>query len=202
MRWRSRTPISPTNCVSSTSSFAPARRAPNRSTTSACGPVAMTSSRSWRCWCKPPSSAPASRTGLPFTMREPLVEHARAERLVEVKGTSGANAVTCRYSLTDLGRERAQQFLEINQYVGPTPVPLTAYVAQMKLLAANRGYMDRERLKQGFKHLIVDDSMLEKLGPAVNAGKALFLYGPPGNGKTVLAEGMGQSIGGDMYVPH
>ena len=44
--------------------------------------------------------------------------------------------------------------------------------------------------------------MLEKLGPAVNAGKAVFLYGPPGNGKTVLAEGMGASIGGDMYIPH
>jgi hypothetical protein len=144
----------------------------------------------------------AERMRLPFTMLEPLVEHARAERLVEVKGTSGANAVTYRYSLTDLGRERARQFLEINQYVGPTPVPLAAYIAQMKLLAANRGYMDRERLKQGFQNLIVDDQILEKLGPAVNAGKAVFLYGPPGNGKTVLAEGMGQSIGGDMYVPH
>ena len=144
----------------------------------------------------------AERMRLPFTMFEPLVEHARAERLIEVKGANGANAVTYRYSLTDLGRERARQFLEINQYVGPTPVPLTAYVAQMKLLAANRGYMDRERLKQGFQHLIVDDQILEKLGPAVNAGKAVFLYGPPGNGKTVLAEGMGQSIGGDMYVPH
>jgi hypothetical protein len=144
----------------------------------------------------------AERMRLPFTMLEPLIEHARAERLVEVKGSSGANAVTYRYSLTDLGHERARQFLEINQYVGPTPVPLAAYVAQMKLLAANRGYMDRERLKQGFQHLIVDDQILEKLGPAVNAGKAVFLYGPPGNGKTVLAEGMGQSIGGDMYVPH
>src|SRR6185295_10057593 len=104
--------------------------------------------------------------------------------------------------LTDLGRERARQFIEINQYVGPTPVPLAAYVAQMKALAANRGYLDRERLKSGFKHLIVEDTMLEKLGPAINAGKALFLYGPPGNGKTVLAEGMGKSFGGDMYIPH
>jgi hypothetical protein len=147
-------------------------------------------------------SAISERLRLPFTMIEPLIEHARAERLVEVKGTSGANAASYRYSLTDLGRERARQFLEINQYVGPTPVPLAAYVAQMKALAANRGYLDRERLKQGFKHLIVDDAILEKLGPAVNAGKAIFLYGPPGNGKTVLAEGMGQSIGGDMYIPH
>jgi hypothetical protein len=144
----------------------------------------------------------AERMRLPFTMLEPLVEHARAERLIEVRGASGTSAVTYRYTLTDLGRERARQFLEINQYIGPTPVPLTAYVAQMRELAANRGYMDRERLRQSFSHLIVDDHVLEKLGPAVNAGKAVFLYGPPGNGKTVLAEGMGQSIGGDMYIPH
>jgi predicted ATPase with chaperone activity len=139
---------------------------------------------------------------LPFTMLEPLIEHARHERLMEVRGANGSNAASYRYTLTDLGRERAQQFLEINQYVGPTPVPLAAYVAQMKGLAANRGYLDHERLKGGFEHLIVDEVMLEKLGPAVNAGKAVFLYGPPGNGKTVLAEGMGQSIGGDMYIPH
>jgi hypothetical protein len=144
----------------------------------------------------------AERMRLSFTLLEPLVEHARAEQLIEVKGANGSNAVAYRYSLTDLGRERARQFLDINQYVGPTPVPLPAYVAQMKALAASRGYLDRERLKQGFQHLIVDDQILEKLGPAVNAGKAVFLYGPPGNGKTVLAEGMGQSFGGDMYIPH
>jgi hypothetical protein len=144
----------------------------------------------------------AEKMRLPFTMLEPLVEHARAERLMEVRGANGSNAASYRYTLTDLGRERAQQFLQINQYVGPTPVPLVAYVAQMKALAGVRGYVDHERLKTGFQHLIVDDAMLEKLGPAVNAGKAVFLYGPPGNGKTVLAEGMGQSIGGDMYIPH
>jgi hypothetical protein len=82
------------------------------------------------------------------------------------------------------------------------PVPLAAYVAQMKALQASRGFIDRERLRKGFSHLVIGDSMLEKLGPAANANKALFLYGPPGNGKTVIAEGLGRSIGGDMYMPH
>jgi hypothetical protein len=72
----------------------------------------------------------------------------------------------------------------------------------MRALAAARGYIDRERLRGGFTHLIVDDAILEQLGPALNAGKAIFLYGPPGNGKTVLAEGMGRALGGDMYVPY
>ena len=65
-----------------------------------------------------------------------------------------------------------------------------------------RGYIDRDRLRSGFSHLVISDALLEQLGPAVNAGKAVFLYGPPGNGKTVIAEGMGRALGGDMYVPH
>lgn len=144
----------------------------------------------------------AERMCLPFSMLEPLVEHARAERLVEVRGANGSGAVTYRYTLTDLGRDRARQFLDINQYIGPAPVPLASYVAQMRRLAEVRGYIDRDRLRNGFKHLIVGDDVLEQLGPAVNANKAVFLYGPPGNGKTVLAEGMGRSLGGDMYMPH
>ena len=72
----------------------------------------------------------------------------------------------------------------------------------MRALAAARGYIDRERLRDGFAHLVVGDHILEQLGPAVNANKAVFLYGPPGNGKTVIAEGMGRTIGGDMYMPH
>jgi hypothetical protein len=144
----------------------------------------------------------AERMRLPFQLLEPLIEHARSEQLIEVKGAASSGASTYRYNLTDLGRQRALQFFEINHYVGPMPVSLSSYVAQMRTLAANRGYIDRERLRGGFSHLIVDDQILEQLGPAVNSGKAIFLYGPPGNGKTVLAEGMGRSVGGDMYMPH
>jgi hypothetical protein len=144
----------------------------------------------------------AERMCLPYGMLEPLIEHARNERLIEVKGTTGTGAATYRYALTDLGRERAGLYLEASQYIGPAPVPLAAYVASMKSLMAARGYIDRDRLKRGFSHLIVGDDILEQLGPAVNAGKALFLHGPPGNGKTVIAEGMGRTIGGDMYMPY
>jgi hypothetical protein len=144
----------------------------------------------------------ADRMRVAFAMLEPLVERARAERLVEVKGASGSGSAAFRYALTDLGRDRGRQYLDQNQYVGPVPVPLSAYVAYMKELADVRGYIDRERLRNGFTHLIIGDSVLEQLGPAVNAGKAVFLYGPPGNGKTVIGEGMGRAIGGDMHIPH
>jgi hypothetical protein len=144
----------------------------------------------------------ADRVRLPYALIEPLIERARAALLVEVRGASGSGTAGYRYSLTDLGRERALQFLAISPYVGPAPVPLAQYVAEIRALAAVRGYVDRERLRRGFSHLVVGDHVLQQLGPAVNAGKAIFLYGPPGNGKTVLAEGMGRTLGGDMYVPH
>jgi hypothetical protein len=144
----------------------------------------------------------ADRMRLPFTMIEPLIERVRGEQLVEVRGSAGAGSSSYRYALTDAGRERARQYLDISHYVGPTPVSLAAYLAQMRTLSASRQYIDRERLREGFSHLIISDKILEQLGPAVNAGKAVFLYGPPGNGKTVIAEGLGRALGGDMYMPH
>jgi hypothetical protein len=144
----------------------------------------------------------SDRTRLPYALIEPIIERLRAHLLVEVRGASGSGTAGYRYSLTDMGRDRARQFMAINQYAGAAPVPLTAYIAEMQALAAARGYVDHSRLARGFTHLVVPDPILEQLGPAVNAGKAVFLYGPPGNGKSVIAEGMGRALGGDMYVPH
>ena len=144
----------------------------------------------------------ADHMRLPYAIIEPLIERARAQLLVEVRGASGSGTAGYRYLLTDLGRDRARQYLAISQYAGAAPIPLSAYVAEMKALREARGYVDRDRLTRGFTHLVVKESVLEQVGPAVNAGKAVFLYGPPGNGKTVIAEGMGRTLGTDMYVPY
>jgi hypothetical protein len=146
--------------------------------------------------------AVADRMRLPYSILEPLIERLRAERLIEVRGGGGSGSSSYRYALTDLGRDRAQQYFENSLYAGPAPVPLASYVAYMNALTAARGFMDRDRLAQGFAHLIISEKVLEQLGPAVNAGKAVFLYGAPGNGKTVIAEGMGRTLGGDMFVPY
>ena len=144
----------------------------------------------------------SDRMRLSYPVLEPIVERVRIERLVEVRGATGTSSAGYRYALTDLGRDRARSYLDVNQYVGPAPVPLSAYVADIRARSAARGYIDRERLLEGFSNLIVSDLMLEQLGPAVNANKAIFLYGSPGNGKTVIAEGLGRAIGGDMYLPY
>ena len=149
----------------------------------------------------------ASGTGLaeklrvPYSVLDALIQHARVEKLVEVRGTSGAGSAGYRYILTDLGRDRAGQFLDMCRYVGPAPVPLAQYNAYVRAGMQARPYLDRSTLSTGFEHLVVSHEMLDLLGPAVNSGKALFLYGAPGNGKTVYAEGIGKALGGEIHMP-
>jgi hypothetical protein len=144
----------------------------------------------------------ADRICLPYVLLEPLIERLRGERLIEVRGATGSGTAGYRYALTDLGRDRARQYLDINRYTGAAPVSLASYIAMMDSTRQARGFIDRERLKHGFSHLVVADHLFDQLGPAVNAGKAVFLHGPPGNGKTVIGEGLGRALGGHMYVPH
>jgi hypothetical protein len=144
----------------------------------------------------------ADKLKLPYSVLDALIQHARVEKLVEVRGTSGAGSAGYRYILTDLGRDRAGQFMDICRYVGPAPVPLHQYNAYVRACMAARQSIDRDTLNRGFENLIVNQAMLGQLGPAVNSGKALFLYGAPGNGKTVIAQGIGGALGSDMYIPH
>ncbi len=144
----------------------------------------------------------ADRLKLPYSLLEALVQHARVEKLVEVRGASGVGSAGYRYVLTDLGRDRAQQYMDVCRYVGPAPVPLGQYNAYVRACMSSRVPIDRETLATGFEHLVVNRGMFDQLGPAVNSGKSLFLYGAPGNGKTVVAEGIGRALGTDMYVPH
>jgi hypothetical protein len=149
----------------------------------------------------------ASGTGLsdklrlPYSVLESLVQHARIEKLIEVRGAAGTGSAGYRYVLTDLGRDRAMQFFDISRYVGPAPVPLAQYNAYVRACMAAKPFVDRHLLSTGFENLIVNKAMLDQLGPAVNSGKSLFLYGAPGNGKTVIAEGIGRALGTEMFVP-
>ena len=143
----------------------------------------------------------AEHVGIPYAILEGLIGHARVELLIEVRSASGAGTAGYRYALTDRGRQRAQQFFEICGYVGAAPVPLDQYVRYVKRLSEENIPIDRERVASAFKHLIVKDEVLDQLGPAISMGRAMFLYGPPGNGKSAMGAGIGRVMGGAVYIP-
>ena len=139
---------------------------------------------------------------LPFNVVEESLEALKREKLVEVKGTDGPSRAAYRFGILSAGRDRAREALAVSRYVGPAPVSLDEY--SRRVLEQNRG-LERipvERLRAAFSHLILPEGTLERVGPAVAARKSIFLYGAPGNGKTVLAEAIGRALGGSIFVPH
>lgn len=138
---------------------------------------------------------------LPIAVLEPVLAFMRSEHMCEVTRSSGAEtAIT--YNLTDLGRQRAGDFLQKNQYVGPAPVSLHAYVGQVRLQSvANMGVM-RAQLEKAFTGLVVKEGILKQFGAAMNSGRAIFVYGPAGSGKTFIAEHLAGLLSGDVAIPH
>lgn len=137
-----------------------------------------------------------------YGILEPIMDAARQEQLMEVKRASGAGTAGYQYALSERGRDRAKQFFEVNGYVGPAPVPLDQYVRYVNELGKENQIIDREVIASGFTDLIVADDMLDQLGPAVSTRRAMFLYGPPGNGKSAMSAGIGRALGGAVYMPH
>ncbi|MFN2433410.1 MAG: ATP-binding protein [Gemmatimonadota bacterium] len=139
---------------------------------------------------------------LPFVIVDPLLEHLKREQEVEVKGVDGNGRAFYRYAITGHGRERAREALERCQYVGPAPVPLQVYAEWVRRQTVNTTRISWEDMTRGFSNLVLSNRFLMMLGPAVNSGKSLFLYGPAGNGKTLVAETIGSLLGGSIWVPY
>jgi len=148
----------------------------------------------------------AERLKLPFhSALEELLELMRREKLVEVRGSAGGSLISgsFQYAITQLGRERAKEVLERNQYVGPAPVPLPLYAEAMRAQRIRDLAIGPDVVEEGLSHLVLSRELLERLGPAVNSGQSMFLYGAPGNGKTVIAEAIGQRmLRGNVQVPY
>jgi hypothetical protein len=144
----------------------------------------------------------ANRLRLPYTIVDEFIEFVKNERLCEIKGMSGIGRPAYRYSITSLGRDRAREFLEINQYTGPVPVPVGQYAEMVTKMATARTYITQENIAREFRHLVLGKQMLDMIGPAVNSGKSVFVYGAPGNGKTVVSETLGKMLGGEIFIPY
>jgi predicted ATPase with chaperone activity len=105
------------------------------------------------------------------------------------------------YSLTDAGRERASRFMMESMYVGPAPVPLSAYLEAIAAQTITGTQPQEEDLRKAFSDLLISQEMFNILGPAINSGRGMFLYGAPGNGKSSIAERITRCFGDTIYIP-
>ena len=139
---------------------------------------------------------------LPYGLLDELLLELQQRRMVEVRGTAGHNRAAYLFEATAAGRERAREAMTSSQYVGPVPVSLEAYRGWVLRQTVRDVHVTRERIREGFGDVVLDDETFELLGPAVNSARSLFLYGDSGNGKTLIASAIARLLGGEIYVPH
>ena len=137
---------------------------------------------------------------LPFNVIEPILGTLRSNQFVVHAGSAPFNDYY--YSLTTQGRTRAMSFLDACAYVGPAPVPLVDYVISVEAQSITAESPGPDRLVAAVRDISVDPALFEKLGPAINSGAGMFLYGPPGNGKSTLARRITLCFGQEIWIPH
>lgn len=139
---------------------------------------------------------------LPLTLTQELIDMARGQRLLEATGTLHATSGNeMGYQLTDGGKARALDALTQSEYYGAMPVPLGEYNAQVKRQSVRNMKLTRDQLMKGMGHLILPEDLIGNLGPAVGSGRSILMYGPPGNGKSSISNGIRDSLGDRIYIP-
>ena len=141
----------------------------------------------------------SEQVGLPFQMIDDVVAHLKSEQLLGFIGQSAVNGYTCK--LTEAGRNRAVNYSSYCSYFGAAPVAFSDYVASVKAQTIGNQHPGEAELNRAFSDLLIDDNMMTKLGPAVNSGKGMFLFGSAGNGKTSIAERITAAFGPYVWVP-
>lgn len=142
---------------------------------------------------------------LPFAgVVDLIMETLKREKLVEVKSSQmGLGEGAYQYAITGAGIARAREALERSQYAGPAPVPLQVYNDSVIRQSRTRTTINHKTLRQALSGLVISEKTLQRLGPAVNSGTSIFLYGPPGNGKTSIARAIGNMMLREtMYIPY
>ncbi len=145
----------------------------------------------------------ATSIGLPIAnVTEKVMDFLKGERLVEIRGGAGLSAATYQFVIVDKGAEKAQEALARSQYTGRAPVPLATYIAAVQRQSIANVTVTQEDIIRAFSHLVIPRETLVQLGPAINSGKSIFLFGPPGNGKTTIAEVMVGLLRGEVVLPY
>jgi hypothetical protein len=141
----------------------------------------------------------ADQVKLPFVLVQELLRTMKNDQLVVHRGAAPMNDF--EYQLSDLGRERGRRHSQHCTYFGAAPVSLKDYVASIHAQSLTTQHPTAEHLMHAFDGLLLGAKMLDRLGPAINSGRGLFLFGPPGNGKTSIAERITAAFGNEIWIP-
>ena len=148
-----------------------------------------------------PGRVLATTLGINFSVIAPLVENMKRQQLLMAKSSLGMGDISSTFATTEAARELTREYLESNSYCGRIPVPLEQYTVGVKMQRNKSDWLTKDMLLHAFKHMVMNETTLGQLGPAVNAGKSFLIYGLPGNGKTYLAEGLFNLDSEPIYVP-
>lgn len=145
----------------------------------------------------------ADAVKLPFSnIVDRALDYLRREKLTEVRGSGGLGESSYQYVISEGGRSRAREVMLQCQYAGPAPVTLEMYNRSVLAQSMMGQLITREMMQQAMADLVINDSIFDQVGPAVNSGKSIFLFGHPGNGKTAIAEGIGSILPGAINIPY
>ncbi|MCK4711761.1 MAG: ATPase [Marinosulfonomonas sp.] len=139
---------------------------------------------------------------LPIPVTQELIDLARGQKLLQATGSLHAGSGgEMGYQLTDAGKSRTLDALSQSEYYGAMPVPLEVYKEQVERQSIRNIQITRDQLTGAMGHLILPDDLLDQLGPAVSSGRSILMYGPPGNGKSSISNGIRDALGDKIYVP-
>lgn len=143
----------------------------------------------------------SERLALAGSILEGVLGFLRKEARIEVLGGTPSSA-ELRYVLTDRGRAVALEGLLRSGYIGPAPVPLDVYTEVVRAQSVRRQVVTKAAMRDAFRDVVVRESLLDQFGPALHSGRAIFVYGTPGTGKTYLTQRLAGLLGDTVLVPH
>ncbi len=151
---------------------------------------------------RPRARAISSQLGLTFHIAQEVLTFLKREQLCEVVGSAGLGEQNYQYTLTGKGAEKAEEVLARSRYVGPAPIPFQKYLELLERQSVKRLAVTSEDVEKVLSNLVLSERTLRSVGPAINSGKAILLYGGSGNGKSTMARAIGATLDGEVLVPY